>query len=235
MSGLLAVLDRNVRADLDRVAIFEIGRVFVPPSGKEERHLGILLWGNAASAAHWQAREKRRLDLFDVKGAIETLGVPAISFRRADHSDLGLAMEIFSNDRAIGFAGQLRAEKVDAPGAAFVAELNVDLALAAIESQKSFREIEKFPAITRDIAMIVPEETSHSKILRAIQEPKEPLLESVELFDLFTTNVGEARKSLAYRLTYRDRSRTLISEEVSAVHAKIRERLQRDLGAELRE
>src|SRR5438874_723731 len=73
------------------------------------------------------------------------------------------------------------------------------------------------------------------EIFPAIQEPKEPLLERVELFDLFTTNVGEARKSLAYRLTYRDRSRTLTSEEVSAVHAKIRERLQRDLGAELRE
>jgi len=101
--------------------------------------------------------------------------------------------------------------------------------------QKSFREIEKFPTVTRDIAMIVPEEISHATILSAIQEPKEPLLESVELFDLFTEQIGAARKSLAYRLTYRDRSRTLTSEEVSAVHAKIRERLQRDLGAELRE
>ena len=87
--------------------------------------------------------------------------------------------------------------------------------------------------------MIVPEEVSHAKILRAIQEPMEPLLERVELFDLFTgesaAGLGPERKSLAYRLTYRDRSRTLTSEEVSAVHAKIRERLQRDLGAELRE
>ena len=235
ISGLLAVLDRNVRAGVDPVAIFEIGRVFVPPSGKEERHIGILLWGNASSAAHWQAGEKRRLDLFDLKGAIEMLGIPATSFRRRENADLALALEILSNERTIGFVGQLRAGKVDAPGAVFAAELNVDFALRGVDVERKFREIEKFPSITRDIAMIVPEEISHAKILGAIENPKEPLLESVELFDLFTTNVGQARKSLAYRLTYRDRSRTLTSEEVSAVHAKIRERLRHDLRAELRE
>ncbi|HEV3243282.1 MAG TPA: phenylalanine--tRNA ligase subunit beta [Chthoniobacterales bacterium] len=235
ISGLLGVLDRNVRAGTDRVAIFEIGRMFSPPDGKEQRHLGILLWGNAASAPHWQASEKRRLDFFDLKGAIESLATSTISLRRGDHPDLALATEIYANERAIGFAGQLREGKADAPGAVFVAELDVDLALRVAELQKAFQEIEKFPAITRDIAMIVAEEISHAKVLGAIENPEEPLLESVELFDLFTTDVGEGRKSLAYRLTYRDRSRTLTSEEVSAVHAKIRERLQRDLGAELRE
>ena len=135
----------------------------------------------------------------------------------------------------IGFGGQLSATTSNAPGPVLIAELHADLLLVVGESGKKFRELDRYPSITRDIAMIVPEELSHEKILRAIQEPKEPLLERVGLFDLFTTNVGEARKSLAYRLTYRDRSRTLTSEEVSAVHAKIRERLQRDLGAELRE
>jgi phenylalanyl-tRNA synthetase beta chain len=235
LSGLLAVLDRNVRAGAERAAIFEIGRIFVPPAGKEERHLGILLWGNATSRPHWQVSDKRRLDLFELKGAIESLNVAAVSFRRSEHPDLALASEICVNQRPIGFAGQLRAGKVDAPGAVLVAELDVDLALRGTESQKSFREIEKFPAVTRDIAMIVPEEVSHAKILHAIEDPKEPLLESVELFDLFTEEMGAARKSLAYRLTYRDRSRTLTSEEVNAAHAKIRERLRRDLGAELRE
>jgi phenylalanyl-tRNA synthetase beta chain len=98
-----------------------------------------------------------------------------------------------------------------------------------------FHEIERFPAVTRDIAMIVPEKLTHAQIVDEIQSVKEPLLESVELFDLFTGDLGGARKSLAYRLTYRDRSRTLVNEEVTAAHAKIRERLQRELGAELRE
>lgn len=238
ISGLFAVLDRNVRAGAERVAIFEIGRTFLPPQATEHRHLGILLWGNATSAPHWRLQENYRLDFFDLKGAIESLAIPAISFRRGEHPDLALATEICSNECVIGFAGQLREGKIDVPGPVFVAEVDVDLALSGAELQKTFREIEKFPAITRDIAMIVPEELSHEEILRAIENPKEPLLESVRLFDLFSgesSGLGAARKSLAYRLTYRDRSRTLTSEEVTAAHARIRERLQRELGAELRE
>jgi len=235
LAGLLGVLDRNIRAGAERVAIFEIGRTFIPPSGKEERHVGILLWGNVASAPNWRSPKSRGLDLFDLKGALECVA-PNLSFRQGKFPDLALPVDVFSSDRMIGFGGQLLAAKSTAPGAVFVAEVHADLLLTRNELATKFRDIEKFPAVTRDIAMIVPEETSHQKILRAIEEPREPLLEHVELFDLFSGGeIGNARKSLAYRLTYRDRSRTLTSEEVNAAHAKIRERLRRDLGAELRE
>jgi phenylalanyl-tRNA synthetase beta chain len=238
LAGLLPVLDRNIRAGAERVAIFEIGRTFIPRSGKEERHLGILLWGNVASAPDWRPQTNRRLDLFDLKGALESI-VPNLSFRSGKFPDLGLPIDIYSGDRMIGFGGQLSSAKSNAPGPVFVAELHADLLLKPEQAAQKFRELDRYPSITRDIAMIVPEEISHVKVLRAIEEPKEPLLESVALFDLFAGEsaaaLGAARKSLAYRLTYRDRSRTLTSEEVSAVHAKIRERLQRDLGAELRE
>ena len=238
ISGLLAVLERNIRTGAERVAIFELGRVFVPPAGKEEHHLGLLLWGNVTSVPHWRLHEKHQLDFFELKAAIESLMIPALSFQRSEHPDLALATEVLSGNRSIGFAGQLsttRTSIIGAPGSVFLAEVYVDLVLSARGSAKTFHEMERFPAITRDIAMIVPEKISHAEILRAIEEPKEPLLESVQLFDLFKEEIGEARKSLAYRLTYRDRSRTLTSEEVTAAHAKIRERLRRDLGAELRE
>jgi phenylalanyl-tRNA synthetase beta chain len=242
LSGFLGVLNRNVRASAARVAIFELGRVFVPPGGKEERHLGLLLWGNATSAPHWRLREKHQLDFFDLKGAIESLMIPELSFQRSQAPNFMLYARVWSGNQDIGFMAQLPSEGTSTTAAAsavLFAELHVDLVLDALASAKTFREIERFPAITRDIAMIVPEKTSHAEILRVIQEPKEPLLESVELFDFFAGEgaggLGAARKSLAYRLTYRDRSRTLTSEEVSVAHAKIRERLQRDLGAELRE
>ena len=84
--------------------------------------------------------------------------------------------------------------------------------------------------------MIVAEDLTHEKISEVIFHPTEPLLERVEFFDLFAgTEIGEGKKSLAYRLTYRDQSRTLTNEEVNVVHAKIRERLRSELGAELRE
>ena len=241
LAGLLDVLDRNVRAGAEQVSIFEMGRVFISPEGREERHLGLLLWGNALSGPHWRSHKKRQVDFFDLKGAIESLTIPDLSFRRGENVDLALAAEIFLRDQRIGFAGQLstvRIAVIDVPGAAFFAELEAEPILTAEEATRIFREIQRVPAVTRDIAMIVPEKLSHAEILRLIESVDEPLLESVQLFDLFSgseSNLGPARKSLAYRLTYRDRSRTLTSEEVTAAHAKVRERLQRELGAELRE
>jgi phenylalanyl-tRNA synthetase beta chain len=192
-----------------------------------------LLWGNVASEPDWRSAKRRNLDLFDLKGALDAV-VPDLSFRPGKFPNLALAIEVWSGDKMIGFGGQLSSAKSNPPSPVFVAELHADLLLRD-QSHAKFRELEKFPAVTRDIAMILPEEIPHDRILRAIENPKEPLLESAELFDLFTSGLGETRKSLAYRLTYRDRSRTLTNEEVTVAHAKIRERLQRELGAELRE
>jgi phenylalanyl-tRNA synthetase beta chain len=237
ISGLLAVLERNIRTGAERVAIFELGRVFVPPAGKEERRLGILVSGNLATAPTWRSDRKvgdSWLGFFDAKGIIESLGIPELSFRRIEHDKLPLAVGVFSDAVMIGFLRQRPSAKI-APGV-FIAELKLDVLLAKEQQTKKFREIERFPAITRDIAMFVPEKISHEDVVKTIKNPIEPLLDSVEVFDCYPGTKGsEERKSLAYRLTYRERSRTLTSEEVTAAHAKIRERLQRELGAELRE
>jgi phenylalanyl-tRNA synthetase beta chain len=238
ISGLLDVLERNIRAGAESVSIFEIGRVFIPPSGKEERHLGILLSGNIATASNWRSQTRRSFDLFDLKGALESV-FPNVSFRPGKFPDFALAVEAWSGDQRVGFGGQLLAGKSSASSSVLVAELNADLLLHKGGLAKKFRELGRYPAITRDIAMIVPEKLTHTEILRVIENASEPLLESVQLFDLFegaerTAPTGSG-KSLAYRLTYRAKNRTLTNEEVTAAHAKIRERLKRELGVTLRE
>jgi phenylalanyl-tRNA synthetase beta chain len=237
LPGLLGVLDHNIRAGAERVAIFETGRVFEPPSGAEEKRIAILLWGNVGSELHWR-NEKRRVDFFDVKGMIE-LARAGLSFRRGQHANFALAVEITAGNQLVGLAGQLTnslASTIDASGGVFVAEISLDFPISGLGSRATFRELGKFPAISRDIAMIVAEDLTHERIWQVIFHPTETLLERVEFFDLFAgTEIGEGKKSLAYRLTYRERSRTLTSEEVNAAHAKIRERLRSALGAELRE
>jgi phenylalanyl-tRNA synthetase beta chain len=237
--SLLDVLARNVLAGAQRVAIFEVGRVFIPPDAGEERHIGLLLWGNSGPSAHWRS-ENRILDYFDLKGVIESI-IQSTSFKRVERPDLTLAVEIWRNDERIGFAGQVASERLGSMGVAqpvLFAELNID-SIEGMGSAKSFQEIEKFPAITRDIAMIVPDDLSHEKVLATITSAKEPLLTNIELFDIFSGKEGQGfgagKKSLAYALTYRDKTRTLTNEEITVVHAKIRERLQRELGVELRE
>ena len=167
ISGLIDVLERNLRAGAESVSFFEIGRVF-PPSEDEERHLGILLWGNFASALHWRSQTRRNLDLFDLKGTLEGI-FPNLSFRPGEGPNFALAIEIFSDDERIGFAGQLPANQSSAPGSVFIAELDLDRFTMG-GSAKKFRELDRYPSITRDIAMIVPEKLTHAETLRAIRE-----------------------------------------------------------------
>jgi phenylalanyl-tRNA synthetase beta chain len=235
ISGLLDVLERNIRAGAENISVFEIGRVF-PPSEEERRHLGILLWGTAETASNWRSRTRRNLDLFDLKGRLEGI-VPNLSFGDAKRPDFALAVEIYSSGQPIGFAGQLSTEKTSAPGSVFIAELDLDR--FPMSRSVKFQELARYPSITRDIAMIVPGKLTHAEILSAIEEPPEPLLEAVQLFDLFEITEGTAAndsgKSLAYRLTYRAKNRTLTNEEVTAAHKKIRERLKSELEVTLRE
>jgi phenylalanyl-tRNA synthetase beta chain len=245
--GLLDVLDRNIRAGAERVAIFEIGRVFEPAKEattvQEKRRAAILLWGNIAGQVHWRG-EKRPLDFFDLKGAIELIRQDKLSFQRGQRSrNMALAVEIFAGSDLIGKAGQLSnslSSKLDASGAVLVAELSLDFPGTTRGSHATFREFGRFPAITRDIAMIVPDALDHEKILDVILQPNEPLLKGVAFFDRVVGKeaeqlFGPGKKSVAYRLTYRDENRTLTSEEVTAAHARIRERLMRELGVTLRE
>jgi phenylalanyl-tRNA synthetase beta chain len=237
ISGLLDVLERNIRAGAESVSIFEIGRVFVPPGGKEERHVAILLAGNIAGVPDWRSPIRRGLDFFDLKAVLQSV-VPNVILRPEKFADFALGIEIWSDNQRVGFGGQLLAGRSTA-SSALVAELNADLFLHGAKSRKTFRELDRYPAITRDIAMIVPEKLTHAEILRVILQPAEALLENVNLFDLFEIKEGTAPtgsgKSLAYRLTYRAKNRTLTNEEVTAAHAKIRERLKRELGVTLRE
>jgi len=237
ISGLLDVLERNIRAGAERVSIFEIGRVFIPPAGREERHLAILLSGNIASTANWRSQTRRTFDMLDLKGVLESV-VPNLSFRPEKSAYFALAVEICCGDMRIGSGGQFLANKSSASSSVVVAELDLDH-LPTVGLAKKFQELDRYPAITRDIAMIVPEKSTHAEILSVILEPAEALLENVHLFDLFEINERTAPtgsgKSLAYRLTYRSKNRTLTNEEVTAVHAKIRERLKRELGVTLRE
>ncbi|MGI8436696.1 MAG: phenylalanine--tRNA ligase subunit beta [Chthoniobacterales bacterium] len=231
LRGLLDVLARNHNMGASSVRLFELGRIFLPPEAQEKRVLALLFSGDAKTTAHWRANGKRALDFFDLKGAIEMLHIPDLKFRRAEKAGYALAAEVLTSDKVIGSAGRL------AGAATFLAEIELD-DLANV-SGKKFQGIDKFPAVARDIAMIVPEKLSHVEIETAIRLAKEPLLADVRLFDLFggkeSESIGAGRKSLAYTLTYRDQNRTLTNDEVAVVHSRIRERLQSELGAELRE
>jgi phenylalanyl-tRNA synthetase beta chain len=243
--GLLGALTRNLRAGAERIALFEIGNVFAARSGEQKRVLGIVMKGQLASEKSWRAEKNRTFDFFDLKGVIGALrsgrdSDGSYDFRRVERPSFLLAAEVLAGERTLGLCGQLAdASAFNGVGPVLVAELDVAEIARTRRSGATFMELELYPAIRRDIAMFVGPSITHQEIMRVIAAAKEPLLERVELFDLFSEKEGDeaasARKSLAYSLTYRDKSRTLTHEEVNAAHTRMRERLRNEIGAQLRE
>jgi len=100
-------------------------------------------------------------------------------------------------------------------------------------------EVDRFPAVTRDMALLAPSGLTHQQILDVLNAAQEPLLQAVELFDVFTDPTGErvplGSKSLGYSLTYRCSQRTLTANEVNAAHTKLKQRVTTELGVQARE
>lgn len=246
LPGLLDALRHNISHRNYDVALFEIGRVFVQggagqQSGpREERHVAIALTGQR-HPLFWSGNERdAKFDIHDVKGFIEEFfdhfGMRSVTFsRRAESTALFLeSATIHLGKFQLGEFGQLLpalAKRYDLRDAVLLAELNLDVLLARRNISKSFKPLPAQPAIRRDVAMLVPEATTHDAVLQIVKQAKPANLESVELFDIFRgKNVPEGQKSLAYAFIYRNAERSLTDAEVNVPHEKLvgtfKERLQ---------
>ncbi|MGH7990606.1 MAG: phenylalanine--tRNA ligase subunit beta, partial [Limisphaerales bacterium] len=248
LPGLIHSLRHNVSRKNYDVALFEIGRVFDFRNGvvKEERRIAIALTGQRAQN-FWSGDERdAKFDAFDLKGLLEEFleqfGLRGITFaRRVENSPLFLesATIALGGKLPLGEFGQLLptlAKKYDLRDAVFLAELNLDQLLARRNPAKNFKPLPQFPAIRRDVAMLVPETTTHDSVLQMVKKTKPANLESVELFDVFRgKNVPEGQKSLAYAFIYRSPEKTLTDAEVNSAHAKVLEAFKTQLKATVRE
>jgi phenylalanyl-tRNA synthetase beta chain len=263
LPGLIHSLRHNVSRKNYDVALFEVGRVFeraagVSPAGqgqagqqdaggtlKEERRIAIALTGQR-NPLFWAGDDREaKLDVYDLKGLVEEFfeqfGLRGMTYnRRAESTALFLeSATIQLGKQPLGEFGQLLpslAKNYDLRDAVFLAELNLDLLLARRNPARSFKALPAFPAIRRDVAMLVPEATTHDAILQVVKQTKPANLESVELFDVFRgKNVPEGQKSLAYAFTYRNPEKTLTDAEATSAHEKLIEEFKKVLGAALRE
>jgi phenylalanyl-tRNA synthetase beta chain len=248
LPGLIHSLRNNLSHKNYDVALFEIGCVFIGQNGtaKEERRVAIAITGQR-SPNFWSGDDRdAKFGDFDLKGIVEEFlehfGVRGVTFtRRAENTAMFLesATIALGGKLPLGEMGQLSpalAKKYDLRDAVFLAELNLDQLLARRNPAKSFKPLPQFPSIRRDIAMLVPEATTHEAVLQTVRKTKPANLEAVELFDVFHgKNVPEGQKSLAYAFTYRSPEKTLTDAEVNAAHLKIVEAIKQHLGATVRE
>lgn len=249
--SLLPGLIHSLRHDVTRknydVALFEVGRVFTKVNGqtKENRNVAIALTGQRA-LPFWSGEDRdAKFDVSDLKGLLEEFleqfGLRGMTFtRRADSTALFLesATIALGGKLVLGEAGQLLpalAKKYDLRDGVLLAELNLDLLLSRRNPAKSFKSLPQFPTIRRDVAMLVPEATTHEAVLHTVRQTKPANLESVELFDVFRgQHVPAGQKSLAYAFTYRSLEKTLTDAEVTAAHEKLLAQFKQSLGATMR-
>jgi phenylalanyl-tRNA synthetase beta chain len=241
LPGLLASAAHNVGHKNPDLRLFELGRVFTA-EGKERTTLGLLLTGKR-HARHWEGGPPALLDVFDLKGAVEELlrqlGVEGWSVEKA-----ATGATIRLGDRTLGTLGEVdpaRTAKLKFPAPVVFAEVEVDALESSAPKTARYTRLPQFPAIVRDIAMVLDEFRTHQEVLDAIQHSyraatKEKWLEQVEPFDIFRGGpIPAGRKSMAYSLTYRSPDRTLTDAEVNALHEKVRTGLKAKLGCEIRE
>lgn len=239
LPGLLAAVERNIRHGAATVGLFEIGRTFHATEPEEVPVVGLVVTG-AASCRDWRGGALRALDFHDARGFVQALVGTHTLEKKPAVAPLALAAEIHVGGRSVGSIGQLTpaaARGLDAAGPVVVAELAIE-ALRALQSAPALREIPRFPAVERDIAIVCPLGLSYAAIADALQGAREELLAGIEPFDVFTDPSGQKlpadRKSIAISLTFRTSGRTLSGEEVNAACERLKETLKRGLPVDFR-
>lgn len=248
LPGLLQVADTNIRRQMRDVRLYEVGRTFHPAAGsdlpQEVLRAGALLAGRRAPVAWWASSEA--VDFFDAKGLCEALvgalGLASLRFERAVgcpwlHPGRSAALGV--GDTVLGWVGELHPDCLEAyglggPVCAFEVDLDAVSTLAA--GVGAFGSLARYPAVERDLALIVSRDVSCQRILDEVRALQSPLVRQVTFFDAFEGGrIPEGELSMAFRVVYRSAEKTLTEEEVSAVESELLKQLAEAVGARLRD
>jgi phenylalanyl-tRNA synthetase beta chain len=249
LSGMLRTVEHNISRKNTDLALFEIGKVFCGNTklGTEEKLQCCIAVTGRKHPERFSSEKKELHDFYDLKGLIETWlqyrKIPGCEFRGfkedspGNYTD-GTCTELVAGGERIAVFGEVsdrltKGMRIQYP--LYIAVVQIEKLIALPAPKIQYSHISQFPPVSRDVAMVVPEALSHSRITEFITGLKIPNLEKVEIFDEFRDeHMGAGKKSLAYSLTFRSTDRTLIDSEVNASHEKVREKLKNELQAELR-
>jgi phenylalanyl-tRNA synthetase beta chain len=173
------------------------------------------------------------LDQFHLAGPVrfDSDGVPP-------YLDAFYSASIYHGGEVVGALGRLHPEvmgALDLKRPVYIFELHFDRLFELRQPQPPFQPLPKFPAVTRDMALIMDEELPVIRPLELIRGEKVTLLESMDVFDLYRGNqFGAGKKSVGYRLVYRAPDRSLTDEEVNEIHGRLVEKVLKVFNATLR-
>jgi phenylalanyl-tRNA synthetase beta chain len=237
LPSMMESLGRNYSRNNSYVRLFEMGKVYIKNEEEnklptEKNILTIGMYGDC--------------DYLDLKGAVENivegLGIKNSKYERESENvsyHPGKTAKLVIGKNVVGTLGEVHLAVCDNYGLdvpCFVAELNLDFLYESSNMDKKYKPLPKFPAVTRDIALLVDDAVLVQEIDETIRKAGGNLVEKVELFDIYKgKQIPEGKKSIAYAIAYRDENKTLKDEDVNKVHEKILRSLEYKLGATLRD
>ena len=246
LPGLLNNARNNFYHRSENFRIFELSKVFIrrkeDVQADEIHHLAGVIAGKRDPQTLYGDAD---VDYTDVKGIVEAicslLRIDGVGFRAESLPpwlDPGGSASVFAGGERLGELGKVHSEVLEAydlKRPAFVFRLDFDRLFTLRGPAPFFSGLPKFPPVPRDIALIANEKLPVEEPLEYIRSLNEPLMESVEIFDIFRSDqIGAGKKSIGYRLTYRASDRSLTDEEVNVLHDELVRKVTARFGMSLR-
>jgi len=244
LPGLLGVVSQNVSHQVRTVKVFEIGTVMSSQGTDaplESKRIGLAFSGTDIGE-NW-AFHPQEFGLHDLQGIVEVIGdslrhkiqiAPAVN----PLFDQACSFEITINGDLIGRCGKVASNILKAysiKSDVFVAELDFEKLAHQSSGSGTYVGIPRFPAIERDIAVVIDEQVQSGSIVKVINQSADENLSKVIVWDVYRgKQVPTGKKSIAYRLIFQNESKTLTDSEIDNVFNKIVDSLRREFGAELR-
>ena len=241
-SGLQTVSYNHNRQKTD-LKLFEFGKTYHKVDGayQENQHLALFVSGDRTQSS-WAVAPKKS-EFFYLKGIVENvferLGVRDLDTQPLGNADYSEGISYTKNDTvlvSLGLVSRAALKQFDIKQEVFYADLNWDALLKLVSTQNVvFKEIPKFPEVTRDFALLLDESVSFQKVYDIAWKTERKLLKKVNLFDVYTgNNLPEGKKSYAVSFTLMDEKKTLTDKQIDKIMGKLLAQYQKELGAELR-
>lgn len=238
LSNMMEVLARNYKRNVPKAGFFEIGNLFFP---KQVPVTELPIEKKALSMGFYGGSD----DFFTLKGIVckylDKMGVKGYRFVTEPNNETyhsGRCAAIIMGNHVIGTLGEVHPQVLeiyDIKERAFMADLDFNILIQAARLDNIYKPLPKYPAITRDIAVLVEDAITAGELVEIVQMEGGPLLAEASIFDVYKgKQIPEGMKSVAIGMVFRAPDRTLTDDEVNSVYNTIIKKLEEITGATLR-
>lgn len=237
--SLLSVYDYNIKRGNNNIKLFEIGKGFYKKEEeyKEEEKLAILMSGKY----YHTLGNTKEVNFYTIKGIVERV-LDHLGYNgRYYFKDIDLPIElhpgvsasIYIDNKKIGIIGKLHPNVTT--DNIYVSEINLSILKDIRTSKMKYKEINKYPGISKDVAFLLDNNITSEEVIKSIKKAGGKLLTKIEVFDLYKgKGIPENTKSLAFNLYFEDNTKTLTLEEVMPIFEKIINEIEKKYKASVR-